>query len=196
MAHVVARKGYAATSLADLTAHAGISRASFYALYKDKEDCFLYCFHRVSTAHLAAMRDSVARTNELPQKLCNAVAAYFGVADLNPPFARTFVVEAQGATPSTQAAVASARDNLTAWLKGWFTDVRSQHPTVRPRGDIDFILVQEAVSGFLASSVRGEQQMQAQAAEVARFVFAALGLYGWAEHVAAGRAEFGTPLHV
>lgn len=41
MAHVCARKTYPATTVADVVDFAGVSRATFYQLFTDKEDCFL-----------------------------------------------------------------------------------------------------------------------------------------------------------
>src|SRR5680860_173911 len=40
MAESCASKGYGATTIADVCEPAGVSRATFYELFKDKEDCF------------------------------------------------------------------------------------------------------------------------------------------------------------
>ena len=40
MAGSCAKKGYGATTIADICEAAGVSRATFYELFKDKEDCF------------------------------------------------------------------------------------------------------------------------------------------------------------
>ena len=40
MAESTADKGYGATTISDICAAAGVSRATFYELFKDKEDCF------------------------------------------------------------------------------------------------------------------------------------------------------------
>ena len=40
MAESCATKGYGATTIADICEPAGVSRATFYELFKDKEDCF------------------------------------------------------------------------------------------------------------------------------------------------------------
>jgi AcrR family transcriptional regulator len=41
MIAAVAEKGYGATTVADVIAGAGVSRATFYELFGDKEDCFI-----------------------------------------------------------------------------------------------------------------------------------------------------------
>src|SRR5512146_683902 len=40
MAKSCAAKGYNATTISDICEPAGVSRATFYELFKDKEDCF------------------------------------------------------------------------------------------------------------------------------------------------------------
>ena len=40
MADAVAEKGYANTAVADVLTRAGVSRATFYAQFRDKEECF------------------------------------------------------------------------------------------------------------------------------------------------------------
>src|SRR2546423_602659 len=41
MAETVAEKGYAATTVADVVARAGVSRRTFYEHFADREECFL-----------------------------------------------------------------------------------------------------------------------------------------------------------
>src|SRR6478752_2700016 len=40
----VAAQGYVKTTVADIIARAGVSRATFYQLFRDKEDCFLAAY--------------------------------------------------------------------------------------------------------------------------------------------------------
>lgn len=194
VAYVVAGKGYAATSVSDLTSHAGISRTTFYQMHKDKEDCFLYCFDQCSRAHLAAMLQAAEQATSLPQRLWDLLATHLHIADTNPWFARTFIVEAQVATPASQAASERARETLTHWLEAWFADVRALYPPVPARQHLDFTLVQEAVSGHVVSCIRHGRPLSPMSAAMTRFVFNALGLHGWAAHVARADGGFGPPL--
>lgn len=193
MAYVVAAKGYAATSVADLTAHAGISRTTFYEVYTDKEDCFLQCFDQCSRAHLAAVLRAADEPAALPQKVWALLAAHLAIADTNPWFARTFIAEAHVATPRTSAASEQIRAALSQWLRAWFAAVRLQHPEVPARSEADFDLVQEAVAGFVVSAIRKGRPLSPDAPAMTRFVFAALGLTGWAVHVADGPDGFPAP---
>src|SRR5436305_4647797 len=44
MAEVVADRGYAASTVADVIARAGVSRKTFYEHFRDKEGCFLAAY--------------------------------------------------------------------------------------------------------------------------------------------------------
>ena len=45
------QKGYADTSLSDLTAHLGIGKGSFYATFQSKEQLFIQCIERYTDAN-------------------------------------------------------------------------------------------------------------------------------------------------
>ena len=53
---VVAAKGYAATTVGDLTKEAGVSRTTFYELFEDKEACFLAAYDNAVEALVAPGR--------------------------------------------------------------------------------------------------------------------------------------------
>lgn len=97
MAESCARKGYGATTIADIVEAAGVSRATFYELFKDKEDCF----HAAMELSLA---DAMGRIVEVysPDKpwatmVRDAAAAFLDLLATRPAFARMALVEA----PST-----------------------------------------------------------------------------------------------
>src|SRR5436190_2182446 len=58
MAEVAAEKGYANTVVADVIARAGVSRRTFYELFRDKQDCFLAAY--AETVELLSTRLIVA----------------------------------------------------------------------------------------------------------------------------------------
>jgi AcrR family transcriptional regulator len=89
-----AEKGFGATTIADICEPAGVSRATFYELFKDKEDCF----HAAMEVSLA---DAMGRIVSVysPDKpwatmVRDAAAAFLDLLASNPPFARMALVEA------------------------------------------------------------------------------------------------------
>src|SRR5881275_634529 len=54
----VARKGYGPTTIADITAQAGVSKKTFYEHFADKLACFLAAYDLGSAAMLGAVNDA------------------------------------------------------------------------------------------------------------------------------------------
>jgi AcrR family transcriptional regulator len=94
MAESCATKGYGATTIGDIVESAGVSRATFYELFKDKEDCF----HAAMEVSLA---DAMGRIIAVysPDKpwatmVRDAAAAFLDLLASRPAFARMALVEA------------------------------------------------------------------------------------------------------
>jgi AcrR family transcriptional regulator len=94
MAEACARKGYGAATIGDIVEPAGVSRATFYELFADKEDCF-------NAAMELALADAMGRIVEAysPDKpwatmVCDAAATFLDLLASRPAFARMALVEA------------------------------------------------------------------------------------------------------
>jgi AcrR family transcriptional regulator len=104
MTEAVAEKGYANTVVADVVARSGVSRATFYQLFRDKDDCFRAAFEahaellaQVLTAGLEALKHS----DETPlEKLDRILGLYLASLANSPALARVFLVEVYAAGPS------------------------------------------------------------------------------------------------
>jgi AcrR family transcriptional regulator len=96
MIEEVAERGYASTSVAHITARAGVSRKSFYEQFADKEDCYLAAFDAAAELRDSHMRHVVKRLEPAadPLEIFRATLRAFleGVAQ-NPAASRTLVVE-------------------------------------------------------------------------------------------------------
>jgi len=94
MARSCAKKGYGATTIGDVCEGAGVSRATFYELFKDKEDCF-------HASMEVALADAMGRIVAVysPDKpwatmVCDAAEAFLDLLASRPSFARMALVEA------------------------------------------------------------------------------------------------------
>jgi AcrR family transcriptional regulator len=109
---VVAAKGYAATTVADLTKEAGISRTTFYALFDDKESCFLAAYddavdrlvHRVTAAYDGA--------EPWPDRLRAGLESMLRALAENPAQARMALVDVAAAGPAAQRRYRTALQRL------------------------------------------------------------------------------------
>jgi TetR/AcrR family transcriptional repressor of nem operon len=70
-------KGYAATSLSDLTAHLGIGKGSFYATFESKEHLFNQCIALYTVQSLPFLDQELLRTDlDFPMALKTLLEAY------------------------------------------------------------------------------------------------------------------------
>jgi AcrR family transcriptional regulator len=90
---VVARKGYAETTLADIATEAGVSLRTFYATFAGKTEAFEACLLRARLRMAAATVPAYKRTSSWPEAVW--VLIYTGLAffELEPSFARLITVD-------------------------------------------------------------------------------------------------------
>ena len=102
----VAAQGYVKTTVADILARAGVSRATFYQLFRDKEDCFLAAYKNnadfvaaVMGMQLEQLKASGADLDPL-QRLDQILEVYLVALRAAPALARVFLVEVYAAGPT------------------------------------------------------------------------------------------------
>src|SRR3954454_2857364 len=76
MAQAVAEKGYAATTVADVIAGAGVSRKTFYEQFRDKEDCFLAAYDTGVELLLGALREAGSNEEDLLERARTRTRTY------------------------------------------------------------------------------------------------------------------------
>jgi AcrR family transcriptional regulator len=103
MAHVVAERGYGATTVAHVIEHAGVSRKTFYEHFRDKEECFLAAFETGVEVLLATVREADPGGGDGLARVQARVRAYLETLAAEPGFARTFVIEVGAAGPKALA---------------------------------------------------------------------------------------------
>jgi AcrR family transcriptional regulator len=87
MTEIAARDGYIETSIAQVIAHAGVSRPTFYDYFTDKEDCFLAALADVQQLLLTEVGRAVGE--RAPEHaLAAAISALVAFADAHPALAR------------------------------------------------------------------------------------------------------------
>ncbi|WP_068031484.1 TetR/AcrR family transcriptional regulator [Nocardia mexicana] len=102
MAEVVAEKGYAATTVADVLKRARVSRLTFYEHFTNKEACFVAAYdtlaEEVARRIGAALSAQGARAEPMEQ-VEQALGAYLETLSEEPALARIFLVDSYAAGP-------------------------------------------------------------------------------------------------
>ncbi len=117
MAASCAKKGYGATTIADVCEPAGVSRATFYELFKDKEDCF----HAAMELALAEAMGRIVAVYS-PDKpwatmVRDAAATFLDLLATRPGFARMALVEAPSSGERAFELYASGKRVLQSLLE-------------------------------------------------------------------------------
>jgi AcrR family transcriptional regulator len=93
LAEVVADKGLAAVTVADVVRVAGVSKRTFYEHFADKEGCFLTLYRLASASALHTLRAAVQPALPWQAQVETALRAYFAHLSAGPRLLRTLFVE-------------------------------------------------------------------------------------------------------
>ena len=121
----VAELGYVKTTVADILARAGVSRATFYRLFRDKEECFQAAYQAnaelVAQAMHAAL-DGLRAGDELDPlaRLDRVLTMYLAALRNAPALAQVFLIEVYAAGPT-------AIEQRRASLEGFVDIVAETH---------------------------------------------------------------------
>jgi AcrR family transcriptional regulator len=86
------RRGYAGANVAQVIAHAGVSRPTFYEYFADKDDCFLEVHREISEELIAEVSEAVS--SEAPERAVQAgIKAVLMLAHSQPERARFIASE-------------------------------------------------------------------------------------------------------
>jgi AcrR family transcriptional regulator len=141
MANVVAEKGYAATTVADVVSAAGVSRSTFYELFASKEQCFLDAYDDGVEDLLQAVRDAVhAAPDDWRAQLRAGIRAYLARLARTDHFARVYIDEVHAVGAAALEARATALRRFADRYHASFSQARTADPTLR-EPDPDALLV-------------------------------------------------------
>ncbi|HYD61100.1 MAG TPA: helix-turn-helix domain-containing protein [Noviherbaspirillum sp.] len=116
MAHAVAAKGYAETTIADIVREAAVSRRTFYEHFATKAECLIALYEAASHNALNVLRDSLNPERDWQEQVEKAMSAYFGCLAQNPMLVRTLFIEILGLGPDGLAARRRVNDEITDFM--------------------------------------------------------------------------------
>jgi len=174
MAATVARRGYAATPVAEVLKAAGVSRRTFYEQFADKEDCFMAAYEAVVAVCTARMIAAYHAGETWEQGLALAYDALLSVLASEPDFAHLAVVDVLAAGPRALARREATLRRFARFID--FTRERVEVPTRPPT------LVGQAIVGGIhelvySQLVRGRAaQLPDLTDELLHYTFMLLGV--------------------
>jgi AcrR family transcriptional regulator len=143
----VARKGYAAVTVADVVAGAGVSRRTFYEHFADKEACFLAAFEAGGELLREQITAAVLELGEAPwsEVLRVALRAYVEALAGEPELVRTLKIEIFGAGPRAIVMGRTVRDRFVELLQALNGLASGQEPEI---GEVPEPILRALVGGI------------------------------------------------
>jgi AcrR family transcriptional regulator len=113
---IVAEKGYGGTTVTDLTREAGISRTTFYAMFEDKEGCFLAAYDNIVDALVKRVTTAYETEEGWPRRARVGLAELLEALAEEPAIARLAMVGVGAAGPAAQRRYRGALQRLTPFF--------------------------------------------------------------------------------
>jgi AcrR family transcriptional regulator len=117
MVRVVGRKGYKATSVADVIAEADTSRTTFYKHFDDKHDCFLAAYDMVTERVVREVIASCDGEEDWLERVRTGLRTIVELFALDPELARTAIVEVSAAGADARQRHWNAVSRFTEFLE-------------------------------------------------------------------------------
>jgi AcrR family transcriptional regulator len=103
MVQTAGQEGYGTARIAEVIAHAGVSRKAFYEHFEDKEDCFVAAYEHALNPLLNLTLQAFESQDGWANRLRAALAALLNALAQDPPVARVCFVEVMAAGPKAVA---------------------------------------------------------------------------------------------
>jgi AcrR family transcriptional regulator len=116
MAETVAANGYAASTVAEIVERAGVSRATFYELFRGKDDCVTAAANTLLGELVTVVTTQYSPDKPLVNVIRDAMAATLGLLSGRPAQAKMIFFEAMVSIPSVRQVYLSGVNVLLSLL--------------------------------------------------------------------------------
>jgi AcrR family transcriptional regulator len=153
MADSVAAKGYAATTVANVIALAGVSRKTFYEHFSDKEECFLAAYDHGAQATYEAMIAAAEGRKDWREILDAVLTTWLEFLDADLAFTRAYMIEFWAAGDAARERWKARRDRTGDLLRTLHKLARKEDPSIVRVSDTVVAAVVGGVNRVLISHV-------------------------------------------
>jgi AcrR family transcriptional regulator len=173
MSHTVAQKGYADTTIADLAAHARVSRRTFYEHFAGKDECLIALYEVASDQALSVLQAAIDPARDWHTQVEQAIGAYLSTLACNPMLLRTLFIAILGLGPEGLAARRRANRRLADFIVTVVNGPSTRPPRSRPLTGPHAVAIVGAINELILQAIeegRVERlaEMTDTAAQVAR----------------------------
>jgi len=117
LAEAIAEKGFAGTTIGDITRHAAVSRRTFYEHFGSKDECFVAAYDTVMAQLSERVGAAFDELDDWPHAVRAGIAAMLAFLAAEPNLARLCMVEALVAGPVVVERYDASIQNLVPYFK-------------------------------------------------------------------------------
>lgn len=188
LSRAVARKGYAAASVADVLNEVRISRRTFYELFKDKEDCFLAAYAVTNKALIGSLRKAQQKKRSALAQMLAGNTAHLHFIAAEPVLAQAFLVGIRSAGPQALERRSEIHQEFAWNHKAFHQRLRKQFADLPALPEAVFLGLVAAVNKLITQECEAGRGAQVESL-LPQILYITLSIYGL--HALAQRALVG-----
>ena len=142
---LLAQRGFSAVKIGELAQRAGVSRATFYEHFADKQACLLAAYDHFASTLLAAMTANLDTDAPWSEFIDTTLSSYLGTLERDPIAARAFFVEMEAAGTVARQRRRQAVHAFAALLSHRHDAIRESDPSLGPLPEAVWLAVALAV---------------------------------------------------
>lgn len=153
LSRAVARKGYAAASVADVLSEVRVSRRTFYELFNDKEDCFLAAYELAHGALIHHVTKAQQVKGGALAQVRAGTAADLRFIAAEPELAQAFMVGIRSAGPRALQRRAEAHQEFADMHKAFHSQFRREYPSLPALPDRIFLALVGGINKMVTTEI-------------------------------------------
>ena len=142
-ARALAERGYAEMTVSDITGYAGVSRATFYKFFSNKQDCVVRAYQAIFDRFLARLTRACEHHSDWNSRIAAAIADSLSFMAEQPDEARILTLDCHTGDLELAEQILSARHRLAAML----SPAREQLANGEPPPQITELALVSAIFG-------------------------------------------------
>jgi AcrR family transcriptional regulator len=139
LTELLGTQGYGGVTIGAVCKLAGVSRATFYELFADKEECLIEAYARFARALVEAIFNAIGEDVSWDDWVSAAIDAYLDELERDPVAARAFLVELEAAGPAPRARRRDAMHGFAAAFAERHRAARAEDPALGPLPETAFL---------------------------------------------------------
>lgn len=128
MTKLAAAKGFARTTVLDITSEAGVSKPAFYEQFADKQACLIAAYDAAIEATMAAAAAALSDEGRPAERIENGITALLDHLAANEDASRIVLIEIVGAGPEAVAHMKATHRRLAEQYVALREIVREHYP--------------------------------------------------------------------